>query len=140
MALMIFVSSVGITVDLHYCKGQFKTFSLFGKAKSCHEIGQGIKTCPHHKAMTEKQQVAEKITEDKGCCSNKTLYLQADNDKNSQIADVLLNPVQLYHFAIAFVVAFQNTVALPTGILSNHHYKPPLIHRDICVFFETFLL
>lgn len=140
MAMMILVSSVGFTVDLHYCKGQFKSFSLFGKAKSCHEIGQGMRTCPHHKAMVEKKQGMKKEAGDKGCCSNKMLRLQADVDKHNQTADVLLNPVQLYHFAIAFVVAFQNTVAIPTNIFSNHHYKPPLIHRDTCVFFETFLL
>ena len=59
MAFLMFFTSVGFTVDMHYCQGKLKTFNFFGKAKSCHEVGEGMKDCPFHAQMNETNKVIE---------------------------------------------------------------------------------
>ena len=38
MAMMIFMSSLGYGLDIHYCGGEFFDFSILGNVKSCQEI------------------------------------------------------------------------------------------------------
>ena len=70
MAFLMFFSSVGFAMDMHYCGGKIKSISFFGKAKNCHEmVGESdtpIKNCPHHKKMMADE---KSCFEDKNCCS-----------------------------------------------------------------------
>ena len=75
LAVLMFITSVGLTVDLHYCSGQLKTFSFIGKAKSCHD--KSLMACPNHRKMMAQN---EHDGIDTGnCCSNKTLHFQFDH-------------------------------------------------------------
>ena len=38
MAMMIFMSSLGYNLDIHYCGGEFFDFSILGNVKSCQKI------------------------------------------------------------------------------------------------------
>ena len=56
MAFLMFFTSVGFSVDIHYCKGDLKSFSLIGEASACH---QTKKTCPRHKEMESEEKSEE---------------------------------------------------------------------------------
>lgn len=141
MAFLMFFTSAGFTMDMHYCGGELKSVSFFGKAKTCHDmVGENeapLKNCPHHKKM-----MAEKkgCSEDKDCCSNKTVKLQSDQDQKIQTNDFVVNK-QLKQFVIAYVaVFFADDFDLQREATTFTHYKPPLIPRDIPVLNQTFLL
>ena len=55
MAFLMFFTSAGFTMDMHYCGGELKSVSFFGKAKTCHDMAGENETpkkdCPHHKKM-----------------------------------------------------------------------------------------
>ena len=140
MAFLMFFTSVGFTVDMHYCQGELKTYSFLGKAKSCHEIGQGMKDCPHHKKMMEARELEENTASKKGCCSNKTIHFQSDHDQQNQANNALVVSPQFQYFIIAFVEIFLNAAVIETENPSYAHYEPPLIPRDIYVLLETYLL
>lgn len=140
MAFLMFFTSVGFTIDLHYCRGELKTFSLIGKAKSCHEIGKGMKNCPHHNKMMKKEQSKENSIAQKGCCSNRTLHFQADYDQQTQVNNAVVNTLEFQSFVVAFVQIFLNSPVLEIENLTYKYYKPPLIARDIYVLLETYLL
>lgn len=136
------MTSVSFAVDAHYCNGQLKSVSLFGKAKTCHEKAVANKktTCPHHKKM---QQEAKKSNGDEmtknDCCKNKTTIIQADNDQIS--SDLPLPSFQkLQQFAIAYVLAFHATITTDKQSIQEISYVSPTISRDIYVLCETFLL
>ena len=130
MAILLFCSSVGFSVDFHYCKGELKSFSLIGSAKTCHDIN---KVCPRHSTSTPS------LEKEKNCCTNKTLIV--DNiDQDFTIIQ-----------AISFVDIEIVTLATPIPIftiqdLSDHHipqfeqYKPPLPKEDFPILFQSFLL
>ena len=137
LALLMFTSSVGFAVDIHYCQGHVKSLSFFGNAKNCHEMS-AMANCPHHKMMTKaKPGCAE---DDKNCCDNKTLHFQSDQDQQIQAIDVLKD-VQLKQFVLAFVSSFfLDNLISESDLPSFTKYRPPLISRDIPVLNQSFLL
>lgn len=141
MAFLMFFSSAGFAMDMHYCGGELKSISFFGKAKNCHEIAKedeaAMKDCPHQKKMmTEKKDCSEA----KNCCSNKTVRLQSDQDHQLQTADFVVTK-QLKQFVIAYVSVFLGgDFDLKWEVTPYAHYKPPLIRKDIPVLHQTFLL
>ncbi len=141
MALLMFFVSAGIAVDMHYCGGELKSVSFFGKAKTCHDMVKKqpatMPNCPHHKKTSTKK---PGCTEDKNCCSNKTLLLQSEGEQQLLSSDFVFSK-RTKHFVAAFVQVFlaNNYNKVNTSVSYTHH-KPPLISRDISVLFQTFLL
>ncbi len=138
MAFLMFFTSVGFVMDMHFCQGKLKSVSFFGKAKTCHDMADNtMKNCPHHKKMTAEK---KDCSEDKNCCSSKTVQLQSDQDQKVQTNDFVVNK-QLKQFVIASVaVFFAADFDLQREATTFAHYKPPLIQRDIPVLNQTFLL
>jgi hypothetical protein len=141
MAFLMFFSSVEFTVDLHYCQGKLKTFNFFGKAKSCHELGEGMKDCPFHGQMGAANESEGSTINKKSCCSNKTFHFQADLDQQTQVENaVVAMPTHLQYFVIAFVEILINSSVVEIESPSFTLYKSPLIPRDIYALLETYLL
>lgn len=139
LVLLMFFTSVGFVVDLHYCQGQLKTFSFLGEAESCHDMGEGMKNCPSHKKMMEAEQSGATINK-KDCCSNKTLHFQSDQNQQVQAFDFAVTQ-QFQQFVMAYVaVFFTNDFRIGKEVASFVHYEPPVIPRDIYVLLENYRL
>ena len=138
MAFLMFFSSAGFAMDMHFCQGKLKSISFFGKARTCHDMAEGtMKNCPRHKKMMAEK---KSCSEDNNCCSNKTIHFQSDQDQQYQVGNGVVISPQLQYFVIAFVEAFINSSIVETDKPSFAHYKPPLKPRDIYVLLETYLL
>ncbi|MBK8503536.1 MAG: hypothetical protein IPL46_15785 [Saprospiraceae bacterium] len=137
LSALMFLTSVGFSIDMHYCQGQLKSYSLMGKAKSCHSVDKAKVTCPHHQKMAAKPKGSDLAKKD--CCSNKTLHFQLDQGQKAHEADF----------------SFQNhlpTLAVPVSIFTWYapnwtnsiygfvFYEPPLITKDQIVLKQSFLL
>ena len=133
-------SSTGFSIDLHFCQGQVKSFSLLGKAKSCHE--QAAKS---HCKKKQKACHAPRTTQNelgkckKDCCSNKTIKIEQNQEaKKLQTLEITTSQVQ---FVTAFVQVFllaEND--LDNIIIPHLNYVPPLLNKDIPVLIQSFLL
>lgn len=143
MAFLMLLTSAGIAVDMHYCKGELKSFSVLGKAKSCHQVAQAKQSCSQHSHHQQTPAIAKKTCtkelEQKGCCSNKTVVLQVDQDQEFNSISIELNKAQEC-FLIAYVSSLLPTSNISTDAPSYRTYKPPLITRDHPVLFEQFLI
>ena len=135
MALVIFTTSVNYAIDMHYCQGKLKSVSFFGKAKNCHEMAAPT-SCPHHQKM--KVESACSISK-KDCCSNKTVYLQADYDQLTSSSDFAMN-LELQQFVIAFVKVFFQNNFIEKDFKNYTHHTPPFLSRDTYALFQIFLL
>ncbi|MGB1216253.1 MAG: HYC_CC_PP family protein [Saprospiraceae bacterium] len=130
MAILMFVTSAGFSLDIHYCKNELKSISLLGEAESCHDASKQ-KICPHHASMQK----------DRDCCENKTLNLKADIDKELDSKTFLLPITQeLSHFIVAFVSIHLNLLPVVEKQVVTNHNSTRLIPRDIYILLETFLL
>ena len=131
LVALVFLSSAGITVDFHFCNGELKSFSFFGKAKPCHE--PSLKQCPFHKNMVVKSD------DKKGCCENKTVHFQSDQEQNFQAINFNFE-LNLQKLVLAYASVYFFTSNDKQELNSIAHYKPPSISRDISVLFQSFLL
>ena len=137
LALMVLVSSMSLAIDFHYCQGQLKSFSIFGKAKNCHEMASKMPSCHHHKQMTDQSSSCSEG--DNNCCNNETVHFESDFDEQILNFEYLNLNSQL--FVVAFKSpSFDDLFDDIKEVIPFAHYKPPLIQKDIPVLFETFLL
>ena len=139
LAFMMLMTSVSFAVDMHYCNGELKSVSLFGKAKTCHEkaVDNEKPTCPHHQKMAQKTTGDELDKND--CCENKTTIIQADDDRTK--SDLIVPTFQqLQQFVIAYVLAFHAEITIDKQSIQHTSYLSPVISRDIYVLSEAFLL
>lgn len=136
LAALMLLTTVSISVDLHYCQGRIKSFNFAGKAKNCHEIAAS-RSCPHH--ASAKQETARGCClQKKGCCSNKTLHAQLLQDRFQASSDFKLggNGPTLFIPTMAWASPVQESFPEPP----YRNYKPPLIYRDIPILVQSFLL
>ena len=131
LAFLMFFTSIGFSVDFHYCKGDLKSFSFIGKASACH---QTKKACPRHKEMK-----SEEKSNDSKCCSNETVVVEdLDVDYNFS-SDAELTDLQV-KFVTDFVYTL-NGLTLPNIVKSDFpKTDDPLPPRDIYVLLERFLI
>lgn len=139
LAFLMFFTSIGFSIDMHYCGNHLKSFNLFGKAKNCYELA-GI-TAPETSPSNEKHQTLTTgcSMDKKDCCQNRSLSFQTDLTSDTQTADFVISQ-PLLDFIVAFVVVYLDTRLPKTTISTFDYYKPPLIVRDIPVFIQSFLI
>ncbi len=137
MAFLMFFSSVGISMDMHFCQGNLKNVSLFGKAKSCYELeSEGISShCSKKQSSCHKKTTAE---DHKGCCNNETIDIQLDTDF-VDVSVTNLN-IQQLHFVVAYIYTYFGLSTEQFSPSKFLYYKPPLPDKDLLVFIQSFLL
>lgn len=136
MAFML-ISSIGISVDVHYCKDEFKSFAFFGEAKSCHET-KAKSTCHHTKMASANEDAQNKDSNKKAdCCHNdhhtfENLDLDAPNPELNSLSNF-----QLKFISIFFVTLSESFYA---NIVQKDFkaYKPPLFQDNILLLFQVF--
>jgi len=111
MALLIFFSSSGMSIDIHFCQGKVKRLNLFGKAKSCSEVSQELSNCHHGNNAVSS--CGTDVTHD-GCCNNQSFDLDLDFDSGEV-----------------------TTLSLTENYTN---YYPPPLEQDITVLFQVFRL
>jgi len=129
LSTMVFLSSTGVRVDMHFCRGQLRSLNLNGDAKSCVEKATG---CPKHVQKEERKSCPL------GCCSDKTIEVEPLTE--------LFVQHHLYSTYLSLdLVWFQPfldfTVPSPKNFTrSPLVYKPPKIIRNRVLVLESFLL
>jgi hypothetical protein len=137
LSALMLLTSIGFSIDMHYCQGKLRSYSFIGKAKSCHTVDEAKITCPFHQKIAAKPKGCE--LDKKDCCSNKTLHFQ-------------LHQVQKAHEADYAFQSHLPSLLVPATVFSWHtpdwtdskpafaFYKPPLITKDQVVLKQSFLL
>jgi hypothetical protein len=136
LSALMLLSSIGFSIDMHFCQGMLKSYSLIGKAKTCHSTATAEMNCPHHQTMIADDHASD--LDKKDCCTNKTLHFQNDQIQKGQSTDFAFQyqvPVTVPGTEVLWdILPWENTKSpLP-------RYKPPLIVKDRIVFAQSFLL
>jgi len=135
--LMLF-TSVGFSIDMHFCQGDIKSFSLIGKAKNCHEQAERSTLCKHHQIKMVQSDACDK-KENKDCCENRTINLDSKQEQQIQTVDFSLTK-PFKQFLTAYIYTFyQDNLNQKQNVFFTH-YRPPLISRDIPILVQSFLL
>lgn len=136
----MFVTSIGFSVDIHYCKNEIQSVSFIGKAKSCKELGKH-QCGSHHNSLEQSCHSSfDSSTCAKDCCHNEKF--SQDNLKGKSLnSSVDFTELVVPHFLFAFVHVFilSATSHFHSATLFEH-YKPPLLARNIQSLFQVFLI
>ena len=140
MAFLVFFSSIGLSIDMHFCQGHLKSISFIGDAPDCYEVigNKEQKSCQMSKRQATTKTDCSIDKED--CCQNRQLLAQADLTSTSQSSQFLLNHNNFQYFSIAPVLLVDDSIFLNKAILAVFQYKPPLILQDIPILIQSFLL
>lgn len=127
---------MGFTVDMHYCGGKMKSYSLFGDAKSCYAKGDMVCYADDKDDSHEHQQCSLKR---KKCCENRKLVMQPVENLNNPVfsssphGDHELNVVT-YAIGLSLDELFFDKT------LIDREYRPPLLLRSTPAFLQSFLI
>lgn len=153
LALLMFFTSMGFSLEIHYCQKEIQSYSLLGKAKSCSELSHHVchheaKSCHNTKTVggTSVKTSCRHDEVDKGdcdtkCCHNKSIALKSmkqDMLTSSNYVQLVDNP---FIDAAAYILTSPVSFTIYTLVFAEYlNYKPPLLDRDILVLNQIFLI
>jgi len=133
LAFLVFVTSTGLAVDVHYCQGHIKTVNVFGKAKGCSDLEMIVRSCAHQDENTAGDTLGRRK-----CCENAMQYFQPNQNQFSQSSNSVSSVHAQFHPVQSVVVTYTNLIVdHQTSVFSC--YKPPPLQRDIPVLLQNFL-
>lgn len=149
MALLMFLTSTGFSMDMHFCQDRLVSISLLGKAESCHKLKKSAchttkkschsqKSCHHSKAGTNQKDLFH-LSDKDSCCHNETVVVKKSDIEATAPQLAADQDIQLDVVA-AFVMAYLFNYDPQTFHKPHTLYKPPLPDRDIQVLYQTFLI
>lgn len=123
LAMLLLLSTSGVTLHKHYCMGELENIAVFQKAKSC----------------------LEKLGIDKeGSCSMKCCEDVEEEFKVTNLNKVVSNINLIPQWQILAIFTYLSVdfdlLAIFKTNTSYLNYKPPLIDEDISVLIQSFLL
>jgi hypothetical protein len=127
MALVVLLSTISMTIDMHYCGETMVDFSLFHNVKSC-----GMEKAPlvYHCENSEINK--------KPCCSDQQLIVEGTPDLKGAFNN--FTPQQQLFvslFLYSYIGLFEGTVSKEVPFFD---YAPPFVKRDVQVWQQTFLI
>jgi hypothetical protein len=140
MAGLMFLTSSGFTIDVHYCQNKLKRVSFIGKAKTCQEVAGCKMTSDTKSTKSCHSQITScgETLSHKGCCENNSTFVKYNGD----LPVVNGNVFQIAEFQLISDFLFSELFRLsnidsqkPTFL----NYWPPPIERDIPVLLHRYL-
>lgn len=140
MAFLLFLSTSGMTMDMHFCQGKLKRVNLFGKAKTCAEVVACYKICQSKSKSkaSGKKSCHSNDGDHSGCCNNAGLILDLDYDFGGFVTSELGSVQE--HLLTPIVSDVLPSKVVQTLNVPYLNYKPPLLTRDIQVLVQSFLI
>jgi len=145
LAFMMFFSSFGFSMDIHFCKGKIEKVQLFGSAE-CDmdmkmepivEITEN-ECCHKPKVEITKSCHNEENAEKSKCCYNETIVIDVTND----VSEMEASDVSFEHFSFfTYFILSSYVLFFPEETNENFkEYSPPLISKDISVLHQVFII
>ena len=127
MALIVFLSTMSLTYDLHFCGDTLVDVALFSEADSCGMKMEAKVNFPDHCSVTKK-----------GCCTDKKVFVEGQSELKQSL-DHLTFQQQFFiaSYAYSYVKIFK---VLRDKLIPSKNYSPPNVIKDILLIYEVFLI
>lgn len=122
LASWLMVTSVGASIDVHFCKGEIYSIGVNASADVCYENGYDNET-------ERKAGIANSP-----CCDQFSAYFQSDVDSANDVVAIQYS----FH---SFILPFQHEVRIPNcvePIQLCHFYHPPEYEADFQTLYSVF--
>jgi len=128
MSLVVLVSTMSFTIDMHYCGDTLVDTAIFRKAKKC---GMEIQTSKLDAACSS-------MIMKKGCCSEQQLIIEGQDELKISFEQLSLD--QQWFVASLVYTYIQRFEDLQENKTSFSEYPPPLIVRQLYKLDESYLI
>lgn len=130
MALMVLLSTMSFSVDMHYCGGHLVDFSMFDKVDSCMMKAVKSKDFNSCKMMGMESEAS--------CCSDVEVTIEGQDDLKIPLDNLTFEQQQ---FVLSFTYSFINLYKEANeNIVLYKDYVPPPLLRDVQILDQTFLI
>jgi len=130
MALIVLLSTMSFSVDMHYCGDHLVDFSMFDKVDTCMmkaEMSKNSSSCEIMEMNTETN-----------CCSDIEVTIEGQDDLKTSFDQLTFDQQQLvFSFTYSFINLFKE---VDENIVSFRDYAPPPLLRDVQILDQTFLI
>jgi len=126
MAVVVLMTTMSLTVDMHYCGDMLVDFSLTHQVKSCGMDLTSTTSC-ENPTLSEKPCCTDKQVIKKGKEDLKMTFDQLSLEQQVFVASLA------YTYSNLFEVTKSNKVAFVD-------YAPPFIRQDVQVLYQNFLI
>lgn len=126
MAIVVLMTTMSFTVDMHYCGETLVDFSFSQQITTCGM--EKVKTVPDCENQTLSQ---------KSCCSDEQMIQQGQ--ENLKISFYSLSLEQQI-FVASFTHSYLSLFVETSDEVSFVHHSPPFIKQDVQVLHQTFLI
>lgn len=126
LAVLLLMSTSGVTYGQHYCGGEVVADALM--------LGEKHLSCMGNALPLESGDSMEKP----GCCENKYHQVETEEDYSGSSFAMELNKTFVAAFVSVFVL--QASVAYTAEINRFSEYLPPPLEKDIPILYQTFLI
>ena len=137
MAFLMFSSSIGFSMDVHFCENQIESVNFFGDAEPCEMMQESMKghSCCEAPKKEIKSCHNKEMAKD-NCCHNESFSLS----NSGELETSSFSLVQFQQVITAIIVLFPNINVLKTlRKKANYaYYKPPPIIKDISILIQVF--
>jgi hypothetical protein len=128
LGVLFLFSSIGFSLDIHYCQGKIKSIGIYAPAEKCSEEMEVTKCDNHSDSGISKTP----------CCSNEQYFYQTGNaDNTSNFTNTPIIPI------VAILQSdddAQIDVFLSENVLTYNGSGPPLVVKDFNILYDTFLI
>jgi hypothetical protein len=122
------MSSIGISLDIHFCRGNIKSIGVFAAAEKCSEEVE-ITSCDNH---------SDSDFSKTPCCSNEQFFYQAGNaEKPSNYVNTETTALDLIFQCDGNSETFVFSSEI---VLTYNGSDPPLVVKDLNILYDTFLI
>lgn len=122
--LLFGLSNIRLSSSVHYCRGEIKSISLIGEAKSCHE--KAIKSCHQKKASKNicHTDLSDDIACKDGCCQDEEYTAQLDYD-GIFCASITTDSEAPIQYITGGLHSYINKISTLASVKSIPRYRPP---------------
>lgn len=129
--MLVMLSSMSFTLNIHLCMGQIESVALFKESKAC-EMANQVAPCAKEKHNWHGHQLSKN-----GCCEDHSIFIEGQ-DEITKTASVAISDLQ---FVAALYAVVTYLFAQPSvDTVSYNAYSPPLFERDIPVLIQSLLI
>ncbi|VXC28578.1 HYC_CC_PP family protein [Maribacter litoralis] len=125
MAVVVFLSTMSFSVDMHYCGDMLVDFSIMEQVKTCGM--EKVKTDCDNTTYTEKSCCTDTQLNVEGAESMKVSFDQLSFDQQVFVAT----------FTYSYINLFQG---IDSNEFSYKDYSPPFVKQNVQVLHQTFLI
>lgn len=130
MALIVLLSTMSFSVDMHYCGDHLVDFSMFDKLETCMmKVEKSKSSSPCENMEMEKEM---------NCCSDIEVTIEGQDNLKISFDQLAFNQQQfIFSFVYSFINLFEEA---NENIVPFRDYVPPPLLRDVQILDQTFLI